>query len=235
MAAGGGGGVDGAGDDDVVGAGCQSCGGVAVRFWSPGAEPGGRMPGVTMSLPVDSGSARRAAASWGEAMTPSAPAAKARRARSRTRSERAPARMRRVVEVGAVEGGEEGDGEDAGRGVGAAGGGGGDDVGVAVDSEEVGADPGGQAADGGGDGGADVEELHVEEDPLALGLELACEVQAAGGEEAEADLVEADVVAEGRHEGAGGGGVGQVEADDKAVIGHGRVPEVLPGCLHGGG
>ena len=196
----------------------RAAAGVAMRFWSPGAAPAGRMPGVTMSLPAASGRARRRAASRGEAMTPSAPAAKARRARSSTRSARAPSRIRRGVEVGAVERGEDGDGEELRRGVAAAFGGGGDHVRVAVDGEEVGGDGGGEAAGGGGDGGADVEELHVEEDALALGLELAGEVEAAGGEEAEADLVEADLVAEGLGEGAGGGGVGEVEADDQAVI-----------------
>ncbi len=195
--------------------------GVAVRFWSPGSAPTGRMPGVTISLPTAAGSARRRAASRGEAMTPSAPAAKARRARSSTISGSIAVADQGRVQVGAVERGENGDGEDAGRGLAAAGDGGGDDVRVTVDGEEIGRNRGGQAADGGGDGGADVEELHVEEDALAAGAKLAGEIEAAGGQQAEADLVEADVLAEARHQRAGGVGVGQVEAHDQAVVRHG--------------
>ena len=111
-----------------------------MRFWSPGAMPAGRMPGVTMSLPADSGRARRRAASRGEAMTPSAPAAKARRARSSDEVGEGAVADERGVEVGAVERGEDGDGEEAGRRVAAAFGGGGDHVRVAVDGEEVGGD-----------------------------------------------------------------------------------------------
>ena len=50
---------------------------------APVAEPAGRTPGVTINLPFASGRARIIAASCGEAMTPSAPARRARAARSR--------------------------------------------------------------------------------------------------------------------------------------------------------
>ena len=72
----------------------RAAAGVAVRFWSSGVAPSGRTPGVTMSLSRAPGRARRRAASIGEAMTPSAPAANARAARSSTISSRAPSRMR---------------------------------------------------------------------------------------------------------------------------------------------
>jgi hypothetical protein len=70
------------------------------------------------------------------------------------------------------------------------------------------------------DGGGDVEELEVEKDALAAGLELGGEVEAAGGEQAEADLVEADVRPQPVDHGPRGRGVGKVEAYDQPCIRH---------------
>ncbi len=197
--------------------------GVAMRFWSWAAAPAGRTPGVTMSRPAAPGRARIAAASRGEAITPSAPAAKARAARSTTSVFDLAVADQRGVEVGAVERGEQGHGEDAGGGGAAAGDGGADHMRVAVDREEVGGE-GGEAADRRLDGGGDVEELEVEEDPLAQGFQLGGEIEAAGGEHAEADLVEADLRAEPGHHRARRGGVGKVEADDQPHVRHSPSP-----------
>ena len=88
-----------------------------------------------------------------------------------------------------------------------------------------------------GDGVVDVEKLGVEEDLLAGHREVAGEVDAAGIDELQPDLVEADAVAEPRHHGLGGAGLGQVERDDQAVIGgnrqHGANCRRRKGCGQG--
>ena len=209
--------------------------GVAMRFWSPAAEPAGRMPGVTMSLPSASGRARRRAASRGRGDDAVGAGGEGAAGALEDDVGEGAVADQGGVEVGAVERGEDGDGEDAGRGVAAACGGGGDHVRVAVDGEEVGGDGGGQAAGGGGDGGADVEELHVEEDPLAGGLELAGEVEAAAWRAGRGrSCRSATSSPRRRREGAGGGGVGQVEADDQAVI-HGVLRLLAAAVARGGG
>ena len=48
--------------------------GVMVRRWSSGGDPGKRMPGVT-TVKAGPQAARMAATSWGDATTPSSPAA----------------------------------------------------------------------------------------------------------------------------------------------------------------
>ncbi len=82
--------------------------GEATRFWSSAFVPVGRTPGVTINLPFASGRARIMAASCGLAITPSAPARNARRARSCTSSWISPFRIRarsrspRSIEVNMV-------------------------------------------------------------------------------------------------------------------------------------
>ncbi len=134
---------------------------------------------MTISLPAASGKARIAAASCGEAITPSAPAAKARRgALGDDFADRAGADQT-FVEIGAVERSQDGDSEDFQAAVAGAVTGGANDMGVAVDGEEI-EIIAGDAAHGSLDRGTDVEELHVEKDALAVNLlELVGEGQSA--------------------------------------------------------
>lgn len=77
---------------------------------------------------------------------------------------------------------------------------------------------GGCGADGSGDGVGDVMELEVEEDMEAAGGEGGDDLGAFGDEELQADLDPSAGGPETVGEVQGGGGVGEVEGDDEAIV-----------------
>ena len=88
--------------------------------------------------------------------------------------------------------------------------------------EEIDAELGG-VGDGALDGVADVEQLHVEKDVLAWSLQHAGELEAAGEQQFETDLVEADRVAELGDEALRLFDRRHVEGDDQTVFGGRRL------------
>ena len=124
----------------------------------------------------------------------------------------------RIIEIGAIERGEQGDGEDPRRRPAPTFHGGAHDMGVSMDGEEVMAEAG-ETAHGAFYGGADVEQLEIEEDALAVRiLELVRQRQTAAREHAEADLVETDRLAELFRHFESGHGMGQIERHDQPVV-----------------
>ena len=204
----------------------MACAGVAVRRWSSAAEPSGPharrddQAALRLGQRADRGRlARRGDHPVGPGHE------RARGALDHEVGHGALAHQARV-EVGALQRGQHGDGEEPHRGAAAPLGGGAHDVRIAVDRQQVEVEPR-EAAHRGLDRGADVEELEVEEHPMpVLALELDGERESAAGQHPEPDLVEGHGVAQppghlqSRH------GIGQVERHDQPVVG--RVGAMAP-------